>query len=87
MNGTWTPDQAAYEERMLLSGPAGPPPVGVSSNFVDPPNQDAAVIAICTIFLLLVTLAGMIRLNTKSILIRSFEYEDCELLLSTHLVW
>lgn len=81
MDGMLGPEQAAAPKQMLLNGPAGTPPSGISSNFVNPPNQDATSITACTIFLLLTTVAGSIRLYTKSLLIRSFGYEDCGLLL------
>jgi len=77
MNGTLTPDQAATEEQILLNGPAGTPPFGTSSNLANPPNRDATQIAICTFMLILTTVVGLIRLYTKALIIRSFEYEEC----------
>jgi len=74
MNGTLTPDQAATEEQMLLNGPAGTPPFGTSSNLANPPNRDATQS--------LTTVVGLIRLYTKALIIRSFEYEDCTSLTS-----
>ena len=78
MNGTSTLDQAAVEKQILLNGPAGAPPSGISPNLANPPNQDAIIIAIPTVFLVLCTVVGMIRLYTKSLLIRRFEHEDCK---------
>ena len=78
MNGTLNPDQAAMEEQILLEGPAGPPPLGISPNFVDPPNNDATIVAISTMFLVLCTVVGLIRLYTKSLIIRRFDIEDCK---------
>lgn len=64
-------------EQVILNGPALRPPPGVKSNFVNPPNMDFIVIltiSICTSFS---TIAILLRLYTKLIVIRKVVFEDC----------
>lgn len=66
-------------EQVMLNGPALTPPPGVKSNFVNPPNMDFIVIltiSICTSFS---TIAILLRLYTKLIVIRKVVFEDCML--------
>ena len=63
----------------LLNEPAGPPPPGVRPNFDDPPNLDGLIILTLTLCLMFSTLAVSMRSYTKLSLIRSWDYEDCEL--------
>lgn len=63
----------------LLNEPAGPPPPGVTPNFDDPANLNGLVILTLTLCLVFAFLAVLIRTYTKLFLIRSWDYEDCEL--------
>ena len=63
----------------FLNGPAGPPPPGVKPNFDDPVNLNGLVISTLTLCLVFATLAVLMRIYTKLFLIRSWDYEDCEL--------
>lgn len=63
----------------LLNGPAGPPPPGVRPNFDDPANLNGLVILTLTLCLVFATLAVLMRTYTKLFLIRSWDYEDCEI--------
>jgi hypothetical protein len=73
-----TAEQAEAGLQMLLNGPAGKPPEGVTSNFIDPANLEATTIVVLAVGLVLATLAFSIRMYTKSFLIRSLAYEDCK---------
>ena len=73
-----TSDQSQAKTQAILNGPAGRPPVGVVPNFHDPPNLDTAVTTIVAVCLFTSTLAVLIRMYTKSFLIRSIAYEDCK---------
>ena len=64
----------------LLSGPAGAPPAGVTPNFNDPANLNGLVILTLTLCLVFATMAVLMRVYTKCFLIRSWDYEDCNLL-------
>ena len=65
----------------LLNGPAGSPPPGITPNFEDPANLNKAVILTLTLCLTFATLAMLMRIYTKLFLIRSWDYEDCELFI------
>ena len=73
-----TPDQVKARIQMLLNGPAGKPPEGVTPNFADQANLETTTIDILTVGMALTTLAVAIRMYTKSFLIRSLTYEDCK---------
>ena len=62
----------------LLDGPAGKPPLGITPNFVNPPNHATLAIAVMAIGLTISTLVLMIRMYTKIFLIRSVVLEDCK---------
>lgn len=68
--------QTEYEE--LLNGPAGTPPAGIQPNFDKPPNLDT-VINLCVSFNISSTsLAILIRIYTRSVILRSMGYDDCK---------
>ena len=53
-----------------------PPPAGVTPNFVDPPSQDAVIIAVHTVFLTLSTLFVSMRVLLRAYVLRSFGWDD-----------
>ncbi|CAG8977634.1 hypothetical protein HYALB_00006584 [Hymenoscyphus albidus] len=63
----------------LLEGPALKPPLGMTSNFIHPPNFMKAMLIVELIFFLLPTVAVSIRLYTKTRIIRKVTLDDCVL--------
>lgn len=63
----------------LLNAPAGAPPAGVIPNFSDPANLNGPIIVTLVLCLVFATLAVLMRVYTKCFLIRSWDYEDCNL--------
>ena len=61
----------------LSHTPAGRPPPGVHPNFVDPESLRDSVIAINVLFLVLATLAVVMRLYTKQMIARAIGWDDC----------
>lgn len=72
-----TPIQLQQELEALLNGPAGTPPAGVQPNFDDPANLNTIIYITKTIALTLTTLAVLIRVYTRHVLIRSMGHDDC----------
>ena len=64
----------------LSHTPAGRPPPGVRPNFVDPESLRTPVIAINVIFLVLATLAVVMRVYTKRTIARAVGWDDCKCL-------
>lgn len=62
----------------LANTPAGAPPEGQTSNFVDPPSQQTAMIAVSTAMMVLVLISVPIRLYTSFRINRTPGFEDCE---------
>ena len=67
----------------LLLQPAAKPPVGVASNFNNPPNLDRPVVTVVTLCIAIVALAILMRTYTKALIIRSIAYEDCKSIYET----
>ena len=76
--GSSAANLTAAQLQALLNGPAGPPPPGVTPNFVNPPNHTTLAIAVMTVGLTASTLVLLMRIYTKVYLIRSLALEDCE---------
>jgi hypothetical protein len=66
--------------------PAGSPPVGQTSNFVNPPYIGGKFVAVNCIFLPLAVIALGIRTWTRLFVVRSFRWDDCEYWPSFHYV-
>ena len=83
-----TPSTSLSPEQLqiLLSGPAGTPPVGVIPNFNDPANLDTYVILTISVCMTLATVAVLLRMYTKIFIIRSLANEDCKLVLSASVI-
>ena len=62
---------------MLLNGPAGTPPAGVVPNFATPPNLHVYINLTLTLCFIFATLACIIRMYTRMVLVRSVGYDDC----------
>ena len=62
----------------LLNGPAGMPPPGVQSDFVNPPNLDTNVYIAVTFCITFASLAVLIRIYTKIFVLHSVGYDDCQ---------
>ncbi|MCJ1295864.1 hypothetical protein MMC34_007428 [Xylographa carneopallida] len=60
----------------LASMPAALPPPGQLTNFVDPPSQQGAMIAVCTVMLILTLLFVSLRLYSSFCVTRSQGAED-----------
>ena len=58
--------------------PAGKPPPGVTSNFVDPAYDGARFIAISAVFLGLAVIVVVLRAYTRVVIQRSFAADDCK---------
>ncbi|KAL9579430.1 MAG: hypothetical protein Q9212_005119 [Teloschistes hypoglaucus] len=71
------------EVQLWLSQPAGKPPAGVTPNFDNPSNLDAAVFSTIIITFSIAILSTIIRIYTKIFLIRSLAYEDYALALAS----
>lgn len=63
----------------LLNAPAGAPPARVTPKFSDPANLNGLVISTLALCLVFATLAVLMRVYTKCFLIRSWDFEDCNL--------
>ena len=70
--------------QMLLNGPAGTPPAGVTPNFDNPPNLNTYVVFTLVLCVSFATVALLIRFYTKLFLIRSIAYEDCKTCSSSY---
>ena len=69
-----TPEQL----QALLDGPAGKPPAGILPNLENPPNLDTYLVVTVALTLTFGTLAVLLRLYTKLLILRSFACEDCK---------
>ena len=69
--------KTAHLDMDLLLKPAGPPPPGVHSNFVNPESLQNPAIAVNVIFLSLATTAVVMRLYAKGVVTRAVGWDDC----------
>ena len=69
-------DKAKIKE--LLEGPGMKPPMGVIPNFVDPPNQLDALLAVTSLCFIIATFCVAIRAWTRFYLMRTYGWEDCK---------
>ena len=58
--------------------PSGPPPLGVDSNFVDPPTQAPVIKITISVLLSLMILFVSFRLYTKIWILNKMEISDCQ---------
>lgn len=58
--------------------PAMPPPDGLKSNFVDPPDYYALTLGIGTASMVIMVVSVYMRSYTKAIIMKDFRHEDCE---------
>jgi len=65
----------------LASTPAAAPPPGQFTNFVDPPSQQGAIIAVCTVMMIFTLLFVSLRLYSSFRVTRSAGVEDCKYFL------
>jgi hypothetical protein len=63
----------------LAQVPAMQPPVGTTSNFIDPPSRNAAIIALNSVFLALMVPMVSIRLYVKAHVLHKIWWDDCKL--------
>jgi hypothetical protein len=63
---------------VLAQLPALPPPLGVKSNFDNPPNHDASLIVTNTFFLAAMLSVVTIRIYTRSVIIHEIGWDDCK---------
>ena len=59
--------------------PAAKPPPGLTSNFVNPPNQKDIVLVYTTLFTVIATLGIAARMYTRIWVIKKVQLEDCML--------
>ena len=57
--------------------PAGHPPPGVHSNFLNPVSLREPVIAVNTSFVILAALAVVLRLYAKAVVTQATGWDDC----------
>lgn len=62
----------------LSQEPALTPPDGVTSNLVDPPNQNALVITVVFLCLAISTFLVLIRAYAKLFILKTIRLEDCK---------
>ncbi|KAK0701933.1 hypothetical protein B0T26DRAFT_660242 [Lasiosphaeria miniovina] len=63
-------------QEYILNQPARPPPPGVTSNFVDPPNKNRTAGAVVFLGIALVTICGLLRVYTRGFVTRTVKIED-----------
>ncbi|OJI98269.1 hypothetical protein ASPVEDRAFT_880951 [Aspergillus versicolor CBS 583.65] len=63
-------------ELPLNQQPATPPPPGFKTNFVDPPSQQPAIIAMSAVFISLMLLAVSVRAYTRTLILKSWGWDD-----------
>lgn len=61
----------------LYNFPAMPPPVGMKSNFIDPPTLGPRLAALNAIFLTLMLIVVSGRIYARAIVTHSVGYDDC----------
>lgn len=69
---------SAEQRETLLEGPAGRPPPGTISNFVDPPNLQTLGRVMIVIGWSLAFFCFANRIYTKAFIIRRFKISDCK---------
>ena len=62
----------------IVTSPAGKPPAGLKSNFVNPHYAGGRFIAISGIFLSLAVVAVVLRIYTRAVIQRCFAADDCK---------
>ncbi|KAL4786992.1 hypothetical protein BJX76DRAFT_364496 [Aspergillus varians] len=76
-------DKLSYEERQeLLEGPAGPPPPGIVSNFIDPPNMKATGHAVFVTLCGFATICFFLRLYAAAFVVRKFKKSDYAMIMA-----
>ena len=68
----------------LLDGPALVPPPGIKPNFVNPENQTRYFVLTIVLTVTVSTFALLMRVYTKTCLIRKVGWEDCTLYLASN---
>jgi len=58
--------------------PAGVPPPGVVSNFIDPPSKGHALVVLDGVFVSLMLVAVLIRVYVRTRLAKTWGWDDCE---------
>lgn len=58
--------------------PAMPPPLGQTSNFVDPDFIGGKFVAVNCVFLSLAALSLGVRIWTRFFVVRNFRWDDCK---------
>ena len=76
-SATLTGSPASGQLVKMLDGPAVPPPAGMISNLDNPSNIDTICYLTFSLCVGFASLAVVIRIYFKHLLIRSIAYEDC----------
>lgn len=63
---------------VLATMVAQPPPAGLTTNLVDPPSQQAAIVAVCSIMITLTLIFVTLRLYSSFFVTRLPGAEDCK---------
>ena len=71
------PEQAQAALRTLLEGPAASPPAGVVPDFDDTANLDIYVALSIPLCIAFATVAVILRMYTKTFILRVLAWEDC----------
>ncbi|KAH8654975.1 hypothetical protein BGZ60DRAFT_532605 [Tricladium varicosporioides] len=67
---------AGIPPEVLAQYPAMKPPLGVKSNFINPPSQQPALIILNAVFLALMVIVVAIRLYSKARILRTIGWDD-----------
>lgn len=73
--GLLPPDQ----QEAILNGPALAPPNGLTPNFDHPPNDNPVALAAMTICLIVATIAAVLRIYSRVIVLKRVFLEDCKI--------
>lgn len=67
------------QQEALLDGPTLAPPAGVTSNFINPENNNGLAYGVIAACVTVATLCLMIRGYARLVLFKQLKPEDCEL--------
>ncbi|KAI6089741.1 hypothetical protein F4821DRAFT_230826 [Hypoxylon rubiginosum] len=76
MSYTYFQSLSPEEQDIYVNGPLLPPPPGVVSNLVDPPNQNTLAQASCVVCLTLATIVLLLRAYSRIFVVRVIFIED-----------
>lgn len=72
------PNLPAAVQQAIMDGPAMAPPDGVVPNFFDPPNKNAAALALGIICVSVLSMVVLCRIYVRSLVVKTIQLEDCK---------